>query len=192
MALIVGLLRHGQTDWNIEMRLQGISDIEMNETGHLQAKTAARILGSSNWDRIVSSPLSRAQVTARYVADELGFRDFELHPLLIERSFGEAEGSSYEEWRERLQAGIVAKGAETADELESRIWELLGDLADKYADERVLTVSHGALIRKTISLVSGGEFPREGDRFGNTSLTTIKFDGTKWSIVDYNPRTLGS
>ncbi|MFM5951853.1 MAG: histidine phosphatase family protein [Micrococcales bacterium] len=192
MALIVGLLRHGQTDWNIEMRLQGISDIEMNETGHLQAKTAARILGSSNWDRIVSSPLSRAQVTARYVADELGFSDFELHPLLIERSFGEAEGSSYEEWRERLQAGIVAKGAETADELESRIWELLGDLADKYADERVLTVSHGALIRKTISLVSGGEFPREGDRFGNTSLTTIKFDGTKWSIVDYNPRTLGS
>ena len=190
MATIIGLLRHGQTDWNIDMRLQGISDIPLNETGHAQARIAAGILSVGEWNQVISSPLSRARVTAQYVVDALGLNEFYVHELLLERSFGVAEGSSYEEWRERLQAGIHAEGAESIEELEARVHLLLAELAEKYAGKSVVAVSHGALIRKLIGMVSAGEFPREGERFGNASLTKIVHDGNSWKILDYNPATL--
>ena len=190
MATIIGLLRHGQTDWNIDMRLQGISDIAMNETGHRQAQEAAIVLGAQQWCRVISSPLSRAIETANYVANALGVTEVLVEPLLLERSFGDAEGSSYEEWRERLNSGLVANGAETGQELEDRANRLLDSLAKAYIDQRVVAVSHGALIRKIISIVSGGELPREGDRFGNASLTTLQYDGLSWSILNYDPKTL--
>lgn len=192
MATVIGLLRHGQTDWNIEMRLQGISDIEMNATGHSQAILAANVLKDQGWQEILTSPLNRARVTAKYVADALGFAEVGIEDLLIERSFGDAEGSSYEQWRERLQAGILANNAETVDELEKRVWVLLDKLASEHAGKKLITVSHGALIRKIISLVSNGELPRDGERFGNASLTTIIFDGNNWSILNYDPTTLGN
>jgi broad specificity phosphatase PhoE len=190
LSTIVGLLRHGQTDWNIDMRLQGISDIPLNQTGHEQAKIAAEILASQEWHRVVTSPLSRAKVTADYVSAKLGLEAAVVHELLLERSFGAAEGLSYEDWKERLQAGLHAEGAESIEDLEQRAFRLLDELADSYPDQRVIAVSHGALIRKLIGLVSLGEFPRDGERFGNASLTTIIHDGGQWKILDYNPATL--
>ena len=190
MSTIVGLLRHGQTDWNIDMLLQGVSDIPLNQTGHEQAMMAAEILASQDWHRVVTSPLSRAKVTADYVSAKLGLEPATVHDLLLERSFGAAEGSSYEEWKERLQAGSHAEGAESIEDLEQRAFRLLDELANSYPGERVIAVSHGALIRKIIGLVSLGEFPRDGERFGNASLTTIVHDGDQWKILDYNPATL--
>ncbi len=190
MTTIVGLLRHGQTDWNIDMRLQGVSDIPLNETGHAQAIQAAEVLASQAWSRVISSPLSRARTTAEYVSMRMQLGEIAIHELLLERSFGAAEGSSYEDWKERLQAGIHAEGAESIEDLEIRAAKLLDELAKKYEGERILAVSHGALIRKIIGMVSDGELPREGERFGNASLTTIVFDGQGWSILNYNPATL--
>lgn len=190
MSTIIGLLRHGQTDWNIDMRLQGISDIPLNETGHKQARLAAQILSNGDWSQVISSPLSRAKDTARYVADALGIPEINVHELLLERSFGDAEGSSYEDWKERLQSGLNAGGAESIEQLESRVNLLLDELASTYEGKSVLAVSHGALIRKLIGVVSDGEFPREGERFGNASLTTIIHDGSSWKILEYNPATL--
>ena len=192
MSTIVGLLRHGQTDWNIDMLLQGVSDIPLNQTGHEQAMMAAEILASQDWHRVVTSPLSRAKVTADYVSAKLGLEAATVHDLLLERSFGAAEGSSYEEWKERLQAGLHAEGAESIEDLEQRAFQLLDELVNSYPGERVIAVSHGALIRKIIGLVSLGEFPRDGERFGNASLTTIVHDGQQWKILDYNPATLSA
>jgi broad specificity phosphatase PhoE len=190
LTTIVGLLRHGQTDWNIDMRLQGVSDIPLNETGHAQAIQAAEVLASQAWSRVISSPLSRARTTAEYVSMRMQLGEIAIHELLLERSFGAAEGSSYEDWKERLQAGIHAEGAESIEDLEIRAAKLLDELAKKYEGERILAVSHGALIRKIIGMVSDGDLPREGERFGNASLTTIVFDGQSWSILNYNPATL--
>lgn len=190
LTTIVGLLRHGQTDWNIDMRLQGVSDIPLNETGHAQAIQAAEVLASQTWSRVISSPLSRARTTAEYVSMRMQLGEIAIHELLLERSFGAAEGSSYEDWKERLQAGIHAEGAESIEDLEIRAAKLLDELAKKYEGERILAVSHGALIRKIIGMVSDGDLPREGERFGNASLTTIVFDGQSWSILNYNPATL--
>jgi broad specificity phosphatase PhoE len=94
----LGLLRHGQTDWNIDLRLQGSSDIPLNETGIKQAQLAADYLLDSHWDLVLASPLSRAHDTAKIVASALGL-EIVIIPELIERSFGVAEGMSHSEWR---------------------------------------------------------------------------------------------
>jgi broad specificity phosphatase PhoE len=185
----IGLLRHGQTDWNIDFRLQGTSDIPMNETGIEQVKKASERL-SEDWDVLVSSPLGRAVQTAEIVAESHSFGELNIEPLLLERSFGEAEGLGYEEWREKYPDSVVPGGESLAD-LEARCHRLLEKLVSDFAGRRVLTVSHGALIRKLINIVSDGEFPREGERLGNASLSVISFDGQKWMIEDYRPQTLG-
>jgi uncharacterized phosphatase len=189
LATVIGLLRHGQTDWNIDMRLQGVSNIPMNLTGHSQAKTAAQVISKDNWHRVITSPLDRAVDTANYVIEELKLDRLEIEPLLLERSFGAAEGLSYEDWRERLQAGVIAEGAESNDALELRARKILQAFT-RFENENVVAVSHGALIRKLIDVVSQGEFPRDGDKFGNASMTTITFENGIWSILNYDTTTL--
>jgi broad specificity phosphatase PhoE len=187
---IVGLLRHGQTDWNIDFRLQGITDIPLNETGLTQAREAASVLAGTSWDVVLSSPLSRAFDTAKIVSAELGIQDVAIEPLLLERSFGEAEGLRHEEWKEKYPDPNLVPGGESLVELRARSWQLLDALAERYQGQRVLTVSHGALIRKLVKLVSNGEFPRDGERFGNASMSTFKHNGVDWLIENYDPRTL--
>ena len=66
------LIRHGQTDWNSQDKLQGSSDVPLNDTGRGQALEAARVLAGAEWSAIVSSPLMRARETAQIIAAELG------------------------------------------------------------------------------------------------------------------------
>lgn len=187
---VIGLLRHGQTDWNIDFRLQGVTDIPLNETGIGQARLAAEVIVSTDWDLILTSPLSRARDTAQIVATAHGFADFRIEPLLLERSFGEAEGLGHDEWRAKYSDTNAVPGGESLAELEIRAWRLLDSLAENHSGQRVLAVSHGALIRKLLGLVSQGEFPREGERLGNASMSIFEHDGNAWRVANYEPRTL--
>lgn len=186
---VVGLLRHGQTDWNIDFRLQGITDIPLNETGLNQARVAATLIRREDWDFIASSPLTRARQTAEIVAKQLEIDEVAIEQLLLERSFGEAEGMTHEEWKLAYPDGSPP-GGESLDVLRERAHLLLNRLLDVYRGTRVLTVSHGALIRKLVSVVSKGELPLAGQRFGNTSLSVIVHDQTGWHIENYDPRNL--
>ncbi|TPX05042.1 histidine phosphatase family protein, partial [Schumannella luteola] len=88
----LAFVRHGQTDWNREGRLQGSSDIPLNDTGREQALAAERMLAEWTWDAVVSSPLARARETARIVADGLGLPLGPAYPELVERDYGPLEG----------------------------------------------------------------------------------------------------
>ncbi|MBP7835191.1 MAG: histidine phosphatase family protein [Rhodoluna sp.] len=197
---IIGLLRHGQTDWNIDFRLQGVTDIPLNETGIAQARDAAAAIDSFEWDIVLTSPLSRARDTAKIVSEANGFGDAIVEPLLLERSFGEAEGLAYEEWKARYADTNVVPGGETLAELEARARLLLDTLVANHRGRRVLAVSHGALIRKLLTIVSDGEFPREGERLGNASMSVFIHDSSHesdaselaWRVHKYEPRTLHS
>lgn len=189
---VVGILRHGQTDWNIDFRLQGVTDIPLNETGIAQARDAAAVIDPADWDLILTSPLSRARDTAQIVAEVNGLGDALVETLLLERSFGEAEGLGHEEWKAKYADTNVVPGGESLSELETRANQLLDKLAIEHAGKRVLAVSHGALIRKLLRIVSAGEFPRDGERLGNASMSIFVHDGTAWSIERYEPRTLHS
>ena len=187
---ILGLLRHGQTDWNIDLRLQGSTDIPLNDTGRTQARLAASSLNLEDWDVILASPLSRAKDTADIVALELGM-NVVIVPELIERSFGVAEGLDHASWRKLYESHVVIEGLESLEDLRTRTVQLLDLIANEYSGKRVLAVSHGAFIRKVLNIVTNGELPREGERLSNASLNRFMHADGTWTITDYRPESLG-
>lgn len=188
---IIGLFRHGQTDWNIDFLLQGVTDIPLNQTGIEQVELAAGFIRASDWDALITSPLGRAVATAEILSSQAGLPPAQTEKLLLERSFGSAEGLTHKEWRERYaDLGLEPEGGETLSALDARAQLLLDTLATKHAGRRVLAVSHGALIRTLIRKVSNGELPREGERFGNASLSLLEHSQGTWSIKKYDPKTL--
>ena len=187
---ILGLLRHGQTDWNIDLKLQGSTDIPLNDTGRTQARLAASSLNLEDWDVILASPLSRAKDTADIVALELGM-NVVIVPELIERSFGVAEGLDHASWRKLYESHQVIEGLESLEDLRTRTVQLLDLIANEHSGKRVLAVSHGAFIRKVLNIVTNGELPREGERLSNASLNRFMHADGTWTITDYRPESLG-
>ena len=182
----LGLLRHGQTDWNIQFLLQGVTDIPMNEQGLLQAEAASRALIAAEWDVILTSPLSRARQTAEIVASRGGFSEIQVEELLLERSFGEAEGLSHEDWKKLYRNLDEIPGGESVSQLTTRSHLLLETVLERYPGKSVLAVSHGAFIRKVIEAGSQGELPREGERLGNASLNIVEHYQEKWQVTRYD------
>ena len=181
-----GLLRHGQTDWNINFLLQGVTDIPMNQTGIDQVKLAAKALRAEDWDVVLTSPLSRARQTAEIIASYVGFSEVVEQDLLIERSFGEAEGLSHEQWRAKYSNLDVIPGGESRTALNERAKLLLDTVAAQLAGKRVLAISHGALIRSLLATVSNNELPRDGERLGNASLNVVSHFESSWKVVNYS------
>ena len=150
----IGLFRHGQTDWNINFLLQGVTDIPMNSTGIAQVKTAARALRRDDWDLVLTSPLGRARETAEIIAEQLGFDDIHQQELLVERSFGEAEGLAYDQWKLKYSNLDEIPGGESKSELTARSKLLLQTFARTQPGKRILAISHGALIRTVLAISS--------------------------------------
>jgi len=182
----LGLLRHGQTDWNINFLLQGVTDIPMNQTGIEQVKLAAQAIRAEDWDVVLTSPLSRARQTAEIIASQHGYTEIIEQELLIERSFGEAEGLSHEQWRAKYSNLDVIPGGESRTQLAERSRLLLETISQELAGKRVLAISHGALIRTLIAIASNNELPRDGERLGNASLNVVKHSDNSWQVVNYS------
>ena len=181
-----GLLRHGQTDWNINFLLQGVTDIPMNDTGIEQVRLAAQALQASDWDVVLTSPLTRAKQTAQIIANHVGFDEILENELLIERSFGEAEGLSHEQWRAKYANLDEIPGGESRTQLAERSQRLLDYVSSEFKGMRVLAISHGALIRGLLSIASNNELPRDGERLGNASLNVVSHSEAAWQVVNYS------
>lgn len=186
---VLGLVRHGQTDWNAQLRLQGVSDIPLNSTGILQAKLASERVVREDWDVVLASPLSRARATAQVFAKKFGL-EVGIVPELIERSFGEAEGLSHSEWRRVFESHEPIPGLESMEALEQRSHLLLEKIALDYSGLRVLAVSHGSLIRKVLRIVSNLELPLPEDRMENLSLSKLLHSDGVWTVSDYSSKSL--
>ena len=137
------LARHGETDWNRELRIQGSSDIELNELGRRQARFLAQELTDVDLDAIYSSDLSRAHATAAAVAATHGL-DVNLDPRLRERSFGSWEGLTREDIA-AFPAGSRHDG-ESDDEVRERVLAAVEEIASNHPGEQVLIVSHGGAL----------------------------------------------
>jgi len=149
------LVRHGQTDWNAERRLQGSTDIPLNDVGRGQARDAVAVLAPYQWDAIVSSPLSRAAETADIIAEGLGLTVSRRVPELTERSFGPAEGMQAGPELDALREPGGFKGAESEDEAATRGLAALEALAEEFSGKRLLVVTHGTLLRVSLSRAIG-------------------------------------
>jgi uncharacterized phosphatase len=144
------LVRHGETDWNRQRRIQGRTDIPLNATGREQARLTGMLLTRRPIDRVVASPLGRARETARIIAGELGLAEPEFHDALVERDYGEAEGLTYREIDARYPEGTRVPGRETREEVAARIIPALLALADAHPGESLVVVSHGGAIRAAL------------------------------------------
>ncbi len=188
---ILTLVRHGETAWNYEGRIQGSTDIPLNDTGRLQARGIADILAAEYAGRevvVVSSDLGRAAETADIIAAALGTEVARRFPGLQERSYGEAEGmdaptfyDTYGPWH-----AADVPGAETWPVVRERALAALAEAVASAPDGvDVIAVAHGALIREVIMFATDGEFPREGERLPNCSATTFRLDGDRWEMLAY-------
>lgn len=152
------LVRHGETEWNRIRRIQGVSDIPLNETGREQAHAVAEILAAHRFDAIVSSPLSRARDTADIIAQRLGMPAPEIMDGLIERNYGDAEGSTGQDLDHLYPPGTEIPGRESREAVTARALAALGELALKYPDSDVLAVAHGGLIRSVVEHAAPGQY----------------------------------
>lgn len=144
------LVRHGETDWNVERRLQGGIDIPLNHRGRQQATTAALLLSTRPIDAVVSSPLSRAAETGRIIARYLELPPPDHDPLLVERSYGPSEGLTPREVADRFPTGEVP-GVEPLADVVARATIALAAIADRFSGRSVAITTHSALIRAVVT-----------------------------------------
>ncbi|MEJ1087585.1 histidine phosphatase family protein [Microbacterium sp. Mu-80] len=174
---LLTLVRHGQTDWNLDRRIQGTTDIPLNDTGRTDARTAAAALAGVDYDAVYASPLVRAHETARIIADELGLAAPLTTRGMREREFGEGEGLKVEEYLERWGDWTTpVPGAESLEQVRERALDSLERIArasrrrSAPRAESIIVVSHGGVLRALLMHVSGGTLPRAGDVLRNGSV----------------------
>ena len=157
------LVRHGETDWNRERRLQGHADPELNAEGRRQAEELAARLAAEPPTAVYSSDLRRARATAEVVAERLGLR-VRTDPRLREIDLGEWSGlyvhevaarfpDGYARWQS--QAGHGWERGETYAGLEERVSGALFAIAARHSGESVLVVTHGGPIRAAAAAAAG-------------------------------------
>ena len=146
------VLRHGQTDWNRRGALQGQLDTPLNDAGLAQARDAAKLLAGLSFAAVYASPLRRARDTAR-LATGWAPGAIETDARLLEIAFGTWEGCESAALGERIrpfleasEAYVPPAGGETFDELLARARAFLLDAGARHAGQRILAVSHGALM----------------------------------------------
>lgn len=189
------LVRHGETDWNVERRLQGASDIPLNDNGRAQARAAAPVLaGLAPVKRIVTSDLSRAVETAQILADAMG-ADVATDARLRERSYGVWEGMlvdarraehsvEHERWANGLEPRV--EGYETNAAVRARALAAIEEIT---ADEGThVVVSHGSTTRVTIGALLGFELgSRAVGNLGNAQWAELQREGEgPWALRSLN------
>lgn len=179
----IQLIRHGETDWNIQNRYQGTSDIPLNATGRAQAAALAAAMQGEAWDHIASSPLSRAMETACAVAGAVGIAEDAIvpDPRVMERGYGKAEGLTIPE-REKIWPEGNWPGLEPWEDVARRGMHAVNDLARDHAGGRVIVVCHGGLINAVLATISHGEVGTGKSVILNTSRTDLFHDGHAWTI----------
>lgn len=164
----IALVRHGETDWNINRRLQGRTDIPLNATGQAQARAAAELLreyrghdGSDPhelpWRSMVTSPLGRAVETAAIITGLLGLGEASIDEALIERRFGEAEGLLVADAQSRWPQ-LEVPGAETTSAVAARSAQAFARLLNEAPG--TIAVAHGAMLRLGLIELCKVEIPR--------------------------------
>ncbi|WP_411699783.1 histidine phosphatase family protein [Conyzicola sp.] len=177
------LVRHGETDWNRERRIQGSTDIPLNQTGRDQAAVTGALLATRQWDGVYASPLSRAYETGAIIAGQLGLPAPEAVPEVAERRYGEAEGLTGDEIDARFPGDTPVPGRESREDVAARVIPAIVALAERHPGENIVLVSHGGVIRTILTVVAPDEHPesiRNGSvhsfRHTDGTLDLIAFD----------------
>jgi broad specificity phosphatase PhoE len=146
------LVRHGETDWNAEGKLQGHTDRPLNDYGRRQAQALADKLAGESIDAVYASDLSRARETAEILGAKLGL-PVAVDPDLREKDWGNWEGLTSEE---RLH--IEFEG-ETSEAHRDRTLGAVQRIVERHPEGRIVVVTHGGSLRRIQAAVSGFALP---------------------------------
>lgn len=193
------LVRHGETDWNAEKRLQGHLDIALNAQGERQAAALAEALSNEPVDAVISSDLRRALHTAGPIADACGLT-VQIEPALRERCYGVFEGLLYSEiadrypaahaaWRARDMDARYPMGssmAETLREFSQRAVGAVTRLATAYPNRKIVVVTHGGVLECIHRAATGVSLlmPRDFAVL-NASINRIACNAATLNISDW-------
>ena len=175
--MILYVVRHGKTEWNLEHRCQGISDIPLTQEGRDAAAELQPLVLDLGLDVVISSPLSRAIDTAKILTN--GTIPINIDDRLTERNWGMNEGMVVDEidqidcWDVILNTNV--QGIERVQDFMARISNFLEDIKVRYSDKKVLVVAHSAVLRVIHYLL--GTIPEDGD------LTKIEIPNLR--IIEY-------
>ncbi len=191
-------VRHGETEWNANARIQGQRDIPLNEKGQWQAQRAAQVLAKTGEPvaAIYSSDLARALDTARSIARALGIGvDTDLR--LRERSFGDFEGNTFTElerafpldaarWRVR-DPQWAPPGGETLVALQARVRTATDALAQQHLGQQIVLVAHGGVLDMMYRIATRQEVeaPRTWE-LGNASINRLLWTPQGLSLVGWS------
>ena len=170
--------RHGQTPWNVDDLVCGRTDVPLTEVGQQQAKRLAESALDKGIDVILCSPMLRARQTAQAVSDAIGV-PIQIDERLIEMDFGTFEGTSRFgegfQWT-RAQMSTRFPGGESGFDLAYRVYGLLYEIREKYADKTVLLVCHNCVSRMVRSFFLNMSTQEYGDyQAPNAQLVEYEF-----------------
>ncbi|MDB5754373.1 MAG: histidine phosphatase family protein [Massilia sp.] len=204
------LIRHGETAWNAERRLQGHIDIALNAQGRRQAGAVAEALAGEHFDAIISSDLQRARQTAEALAATRGMQ-LRIDPALRERCFGGFEGLLYADIEQRFPQEFAAwqardidapmppgpRSAETFRQFYQRALDAILGWADACPGQSIALVAHGGVLECAYRAATG--LPLETPRsFAvlNAGINRFTVDNGKLRLISWGevahlaPRTL--
>lgn len=190
------IVRHGQTDWNDQHRIQGHTDIPLNENGEIQAKELGIELENVNFDKAFSSDLLRAKRTAEIIAIE---KDLEIETthLLREVSYGSFEGNSSRDFFEKFNKWLELseneknehesaekfKEVESWDSVTSRLLTFLREVSIGFSGKTILIVSHGGVMHNLLIHLGYGS-PKKVNKVLNTAYVKLESDGIDFFVKE--------
>jgi broad specificity phosphatase PhoE len=186
------LVRHGQTDWNLQGRWQGFEPTALNAEGWTQARTLAKSMQARPVGMIVSSDLPRAFETASAIGDALG-----IQPILDERlrefNMGIFQGFTRDEMPQKFPDewqgfqtdywGYHIPGGESRRIMQDRMFAIWNDLLASAVGPEVIIVSHGGSLKMLLLKLFPDMPDLEAVHLGNTSVTTLEHIHERWHLA---------
>ncbi|HJS02828.1 MAG TPA: histidine phosphatase family protein [Variovorax sp.] len=188
-------VRHGETAWNVDTRIQGQLDIALNDTGLWQARRVGEALADEPIAAIYASDLARAWQTALEIARPLGI-EVQAEPGLRERAFGHFEGRTFADidaslpeqarlWRTR-DPEFAPEGGESLITFRERVTGIAGQLAQRHPGELVVLVAHGGVMDVLYRAATGQELqaPRTW-HLGNAAINRLLWTPQGFTLVGW-------
>lgn len=188
-------VRHGETTWNVDTRIQGHQDIALNPTGIVQAERVAQALADEPIDAIYASDLLRAWQTASAIADATAC-PLAAEPGLRERAFGSFEGQTYADieaqwpeeslrWRKR-DTDWAPPGGESLLVMRERIQQTVNRLAQRHLGGHIVLVAHGGVMDQLYRLATGQalQAPRAW-HLGNAAINRLLWTPEGLTLVGW-------
>jgi probable phosphoglycerate mutase len=186
------LIRHGETAWNAEGRVQGQTDVPLSAVGEAQARAVGAALAGQRFAALYASDLARVRQTAAPAAAALGLEP-RLDPRLRERHYGKFETLTYAEARERLPADYARfrdkdldydfGSGERLRDFHARAIACVGEIAARHAGETVLVFTHGGILEMVYRHALGRGLQSARDfEIPNAAINWVEVGAQDWRI----------